>query len=97
MRGQPPSSVGQPGGIRMTTLIKLSLGALCLLATAGAHAQNTAGDYPNRSIRIIVTGGTFDKRYDELTGRLSYRLSKDRKSTRLNSSHQSTSRMPSSA
>jgi len=47
----------------MTTLIKLSLGALCLLATAGAHAQNTAGDYPNRSIRIIVTfppGGPTD-------------------------------------
>ena len=39
----------------MTTLTKLSLGALCLLASAGVHAQNTTGDYPNRSIRIIVT------------------------------------------
>jgi hypothetical protein len=29
----------------MTTLTKLSLGAMCLLATAGAHAQNTTGDY----------------------------------------------------
>src|SRR5262245_16197294 len=39
----------------MTRLIKLSFGALCLLVAAGAHAQNAAGDYPNRSIRIIVT------------------------------------------
>ena len=47
----------------MTALVKAALGAMCLLATAGAHAQNTTGDYPNRSIRIIVTfppGGPTD-------------------------------------
>src|SRR5215471_21496043 len=47
----------------MTICIKLALGVLCLLATAGAHAQNAAADYPNRLIRIIVTfppGGPTD-------------------------------------
>ena len=47
----------------MTTLDKLSLGVVFLLATAGAQAQNTAADYPNRPIRIIVTfppGGPTD-------------------------------------
>jgi tripartite-type tricarboxylate transporter receptor subunit TctC len=47
----------------MTKLLKLSLGALCLLAIPGAYAQSTAGDYPNRAIRIIVTfppGGPTD-------------------------------------
>ena len=47
----------------MTIFIKLGLGAMCLLATAGAHAQKAASNYPNRSIRIIVTfppGGPTD-------------------------------------
>ena len=47
----------------MTIPISLALGAMCLLATTGAHAQSVAGDYPNRSIRIIVTfppGGPTD-------------------------------------
>src|SRR5215467_7490526 len=44
-------------------LIKLALGITCVIAITGAHAQNAAGDYPNRSIRIIVTfppGGPTD-------------------------------------
>ena len=82
------------------------------------------------SLRILTTGGTFDKRYDPITGQLGFAASaapdllerarlaeavtlealmaldsldmtdthrQDRKSTRLNSSHVSESRMPSSA
>jgi len=35
--------------------------------------MTATSEHPTSTIRILVTGGTFDKEYDELTGRLFFR------------------------
>ena len=51
---------------------RTSVGADGRRTNSSAHLQNgeARGDMP---IRVLVTGGTFDKNYDELTGRLFFR------------------------
>ena len=77
--------------------------ALVMLgAFAPAAAQDDAKDYPNRTIRIVVpfpAGGPADLAARIIAQKMSEDWGQpvDRKSTRLNSSHVSESRMPSSA
>ena len=67
-------------------IFALALGAAVLAGAAIAQQTNIA----------IATGGTGGVYYP-LGGGMANVLSKDRKSTRLNSSHSRASRMPSSA
>ena len=80
----------------------VTLLALLTLATAGARAEGE-GKYPDWGGQWFRTGGIqFDPTKPLGSGQQApltseYKAKLDRKSTRLNSSHRSLSRMPSSA
>ena len=76
---------------RPLALRKLALGALVMACSAWAHAQNAI-----ESVAASIQGGVEVVRI-EMTQPLTAVPTGDRKSTRLNSSHRNTSRMPSSA
>ena len=67
------------------------LAAALLAAFTAAHAAKNEAKMEKRDLRREMAGGSED------TGRKPGRGDRDRKSTRLNSSHVSESRMPSSA
>ena len=77
---------------------KLIIGAASLMLCAGLQAQdfkiNPSGYFENHGANVMVFSDVYPEGHQ---GGVTLVLNGDRKSTRLNSSHASKSRMPSSA
>jgi hypothetical protein len=89
------------GGTRLVALAcGLLLGAAVLLGASGCDSYDRFRTGPERTFRGAVLGegeGSFIRRGFAAGTTLELSFDPDRKSTRLNSSHNPASRMPSSA